>query len=57
MIIELKMNTSADTALTQILNRNYPAVLKNYGGDILAVGITYDAKTKKHACRIRRISG
>lgn len=55
MIIELKMNTCPDSALRQIEERNYPQVLKNYGGSILTVGITYDAKTKKHGCRIRRV--
>lgn len=35
--------------------RNYPAVLKDYGGEIVLVGISYDAKKKAHSCVIERI--
>ncbi len=35
--------------------RNYPAVLKDYGGEIVLVGIGYDAKKKAHSCVIERI--
>jgi hypothetical protein len=52
MIVELKMNKSADSAIDQIKNRNYPQVLKNCGSDILLVGVNYDEKSKKHTCRI-----
>lgn len=55
MIIELKMNLSPASVLEQIEERNYPQALKHYGGPLLAVGVTYDAKTKKHSCRIREI--
>ena len=33
-------------------SRDYPEALKDYGGDILMVGINYDAKSKKHTCKI-----
>jgi hypothetical protein len=56
MIVELKMNKSADSAIEQIKNRNYPQALKDYGSDILLVGVSYDDKTKKHSCRIEKIS-
>jgi hypothetical protein len=56
MIVELKMNKSADSAIDQIKNRNYPQALKDYGSDILLVGVSYDDKTKKHSCRIEKIS-
>jgi hypothetical protein len=52
MIVELKMNKSADSAIDQIKNRNYPQVLEDSGNDILLVGVNYDEKTKKHTCRI-----
>ena len=52
MIIELKWNKTADGAITQIKDRNYPAVLKDYEGGLLLVGVNYDAKTKVHTCRI-----
>jgi hypothetical protein len=52
MIVELKMNKSADSAINQIKNRNYPQALEECGSDILLVGVNYDEKSKKHTCRI-----
>ncbi|MBO4395164.1 MAG: AAA family ATPase [Eubacterium sp.] len=54
MIVELKMNDSTSGAITQIKDKNYPAVLKQYGGDIILVGVNYDEKTKRHTCAIER---
>lgn len=42
------------TALTQIKDKNYPAVFSQYTGNILLVGINYDKKTKEHQCMIER---
>ena len=56
MIVELKWNRTADSAIEQIRERNYPQVFEGYGGDILLVGITYDEKMKKHTCRIEKVS-
>ena len=55
LIIELKWNRTEKNALEQIRQRNYPAVLKDFGGDILLVGINYDDNEKKHRCKIERI--
>ncbi len=55
MIIELKWNSSAETALSQITDRKYPEALGEYTGSILLVGINYDRKTKKHNCKIKKI--
>ena len=55
MIVELKWNENAETAIEQIKDRNYPAVLKDYVGEIILVGINYDAKTNEHTCKIERI--
>lgn len=55
VIIELKWNKDPDSALDQIRQRNYPKVLRDYGGPLLLVGITYDSKTKEHTCRIERV--
>ena len=41
--------------IEQIKNRNYPAVLNGYGGELVLVGINYDQKTKDHSCKIERI--
>ena len=54
MIVELKWNNTAASAIDQILDKHYPKNLENYGGDILLVGISYDMHTKEHACRITR---
>lgn len=55
IVVELKWNKTAEGALAQIKDRNYPTVLKDYGGEIVLVGISYDAKVKKHNCVIERI--
>lgn len=50
MIIELKYNRSADTAIQQIKDNRYHGALANYSDEILLVGINYDSegKDKKH---------
>lgn len=55
MIVELKWNESSESAIEQIRERNYPAVLTGYIGEIVLVGINYDEKTKNHSCKIERI--
>ena len=52
MVIELKHNKSAGSALQQIKDKNYCQALNNYKGDLLFVGVNYDEKTKEHSCKI-----
>lgn len=55
MIVELKYNQSADTAIKQIKENRYQGALKGYQGKILLVGISYHAdgpEKKKHTCVI-----
>lgn len=52
MVIELKWDKSADTAIRQIREKRYAGVLKDYAEKILLVGINYDKETKKHECVI-----
>ena len=52
MIVELKWDKSADTAIKQIHDRRYQGQLKGFGGEILLVGISYDRTTKKYDCII-----
>lgn len=52
LVVELKWNQNAQTALEQIRDKKYPASIEAYTGDILLVGINYDKKSKKHQCRI-----
>lgn len=59
IILELKVDDTPENAIQQIKRRKY--ALRFYGrmgderpytGRILAVGIAYDKKSKKHACKI-----
>ena len=54
MIIELKRNGTAETALEQIRRKQYFECLDTWRGDILFVGVSYDADTKEHECKIER---
>lgn len=54
LLIELKWNKTDKGAIGQIQNNDCPQVLKDYGGDILPVGINYDAEIKKHTCKIKK---
>ena len=55
MVIELKCNQTAGTALQQIKDKNYSHALNQYKGDLLFVGINYDKTTKVHTCRIEKM--
>lgn len=59
LVIELKWNKSAEGAIAQIREKRYFDVLKDYGGDILLVGISYDREAgenkRKHTCVIEKI--
>ena len=55
MVIELKYNKDADTAINQIKEKRYQGALSGYGDRILLVGINYDAEgesKKHHTCVI-----
>ena len=54
ILMELKWNKSAKTAITQIKERQYPKSLEDYAGEILLVGIDYQKETKEHTCIIER---
>lgn len=53
MVVELKYNHSAQSAIWQIKEKHYPKALEDYKGNLLLVGIGYDKKTKIHSCRIQ----
>lgn len=62
LLVELKYNKDADTALDQIKRRNYPQILDDYKGNIILVGINYDSDIKNdvvnykhHSCMIERV--
>lgn len=59
LILELKVDSTPETAILQIREKEYVLRLKGrlgeqkkFSGKILLVGISYDSKTKKHACRV-----
>lgn len=52
LIIELKHNKSAESALSQIKEKRYFDSLSAYKGNILFIGINYDEKEKTHECKI-----
>lgn len=56
MIIELKWNKKANSAIKQIKDRKYIECFKDHQGEILLVGISYDKNTKKHECQIEVIN-
>ena len=55
LLVELKWNKTAQTALKQIKEKIYPESLFKYSGKILLIGISYDKKTKEHQCVIEEI--
>ena len=54
IILELKVNRDADSAISQIHRRQYPAKVAEYADRLLLVGINYDRETKQHTCRIEQ---
>jgi RecB family endonuclease NucS len=60
MVVELKMNQSAESALAQIKERRYVEALRSYtdnnaSAKILLVGVNYDKETKEHTCVIEEL--
>ena len=55
MVIELKWDKSANTAIEQIKRKQYTDKISEYTGEIILVGINYDTVTKKHSCIIERV--
>ena len=54
VLIELKYDKSAESAITQIKEKNYLQLFKVYKGEVLLVGINYSKDTKTHQCIIER---
>ena len=55
LVVELKWNKSAVSALQQIKDKKNPDSIQKYAGNILLVGINYDKKSKKHQCIIEKV--
>lgn len=52
LLVELKWNHSAKSAIAQIKRKEYVKGLSDYHGNLLLVGISYDKDTKEHQCII-----
>ena len=55
LVIELKYNQTANTAIDQIKQKQYADKLAEYSGEVMLVGISYDKETKTHTCRIEKM--
>lgn len=55
MIVELKVDRDAETAIAQMKEKNYVDGLRSYRGKVLLVGISYDRKSKRHSCWIEEV--
>lgn len=57
LVVELKYDKTADTAIRQIKDRYYVQALNGYGGEVLLVGINYDKNRtdKPHSCVIEKL--
>ena len=54
LVVKLKWNQNAQTAMQQIKERNYPMSIEPYTGNILLVAINYDKTKKSHQCMIEK---
>ena len=52
IILELKYNRDADSAISQIHRKQYPVKVAEYANHLLLVGINYDRESKTHECLI-----
>ena len=55
IVLELKYDQDADSAIRQIHRKQYPAKVSQYSGDLLLVGINYDRNLKTHQCKIEKV--
>ncbi len=54
LVVELKWDKSAESAIKQIKEKKYFESLEEYQNNMLLVGINYDRKTKTHECKIEK---
>jgi hypothetical protein len=54
ILVELKYNKDADTAISQIKRKDYPSKIAEYAGKLLLVAINYDKQQKTHSCLIEK---
>ena len=57
IVVELKYDKSADSAIDQIHRKNYPASLKGFSKRIILVGVNYNKAESKHEVKLEVIEG
>ncbi|MBO7599078.1 MAG: AAA family ATPase [Bacteroidales bacterium] len=57
IVVELKYDKSADSAIDQIHRKEYPASLKGFSKQIILCGINYNKSTSKHEVEMEVIEG
>ncbi len=55
LLLELKWDKSAQTAISQIRDKQYTGLLLRYIGEVVLVGVNYDKETKRHDCEIEHV--
>ncbi|MCR5455044.1 MAG: ATP-binding protein [Bacteroidales bacterium] len=54
MVLELKYDSAADSAINQIREKRYTGKVLEYSGNLILIGINYDKETQTHHCKIER---
>ncbi|MBP5502664.1 MAG: AAA family ATPase [Bacteroidales bacterium] len=57
IVVELKYDKSADSAISQIKRKDYPKSLKGFSKKIVLCGINYNKATSKHEVEMEVIEG
>ena len=57
IVVELKYDKSADSAINQIKRKDYPKSLKGFSKKIVLCGINYNKSTSKHEVEMEVIEG
>ena len=50
LVVEMKWNKTAEGAIAQIKKKQYPEVVRDFGGEVLLVGINYDKDAPAGEC-------
>lgn len=56
MIVELKWDKTAESAINQIKRQEYVEALKDYSGRVLLVGVNYRKGEKQYECKIEELT-
>lgn len=55
LLVELKWDKDAKTAIQQVEEKNYLEALNDYAGRVILAGISYSKRTKLHQCIIQEV--